>query len=56
VSYLVDDGPNAGNTDAKTALGIHYIKTKVRTLSSLDDIVLVTEIGEGVVTTAEVGS
>lgn len=53
-SYAVDDGPNAGNTAERTALGIHYIKAKVRTLSSLDDIVMIVEAGESVVTVTEV--
>jgi len=52
-SFLTDDGAAAGNTDAATALGVHYILSKVKTLSTLDDIVLVTEIGEGVVTVSE---
>jgi hypothetical protein len=50
VSFSVDDSVNAGNTPAVLAKGVYYLETRVRTLSSLDDIVVRTEIGEGVVT------
>lgn len=49
--YLVD--AVTGNTQEGLAMGIFRIIIKVRTLSSLDFIVLETEIGEGVVTIAE---
>jgi hypothetical protein len=49
----VDDGPNAGNTQQTEAQGIFFINVQVRTLASLDDIVIVTEIGEGVVITEQ---
>ena len=41
------------NTPELRAQGIHIIQTKVRTLASLDSIVLDTEIGEGVITVTE---
>lgn len=50
VSSTVDSSINAGNTDESLAKGIFYLDTAVRTLSSLDNIVVRTEIGEGVVT------
>lgn len=49
--YLVDEV--SGQTPQLTALGIFFYIIKVRTLSSLDAIVLQTEIGEGVVTVTE---
>lgn len=52
VSATVDDGINAGNTPEVLSKGVYYLETRVRTLSSLDDIVVRTEIGEGVVTSA----
>ena len=50
VSFSVDDSVNAGNTPAVLARGVYFLETKVRTLSSLDDIVVRLEVGEGVVT------
>lgn len=50
-SYLADDV--SGNTPELEAKGVYVIITKVRTLPSLDFIVLQTEIGEGVVTVTE---
>lgn len=47
--FSIDDSQNAGNTPATEALGVYYVLIKVRTLASMDNIVLVTEIGEGVV-------
>lgn len=55
-SFNVNDGTQAGNTPNTLALGVFFIKTEVRTLASLDDIVLLTEIGEGVVITTEIES
>jgi hypothetical protein len=43
----------SGNTPESEARGIFVLIVRVRTLSSLDAIVLQTEIGEGVVTTVE---
>ena len=40
-----------GNTARTLGLGIYFIMTKVRTLSSLKDLVFVTEIGPNVVAT-----
>jgi len=53
-AFSVDDSINAGNTPAVLALGVYYLETRVRTLSSMDDIVVRTEIGEGVVLSTEV--
>jgi hypothetical protein len=50
-SFLVDE--TSGQTPELTARGIFVFIVKVRTLSSLDAIVLQTEIGEGVVTVAD---
>lgn len=50
-SFSVDDSINAGNTPTTLAQGVYFLLIKVRTLSSLDDIVAITEIGENVVTT-----
>lgn len=47
-SFVVDE--TSGQTPELTARGIFVFIIKVRTLSSLDAIVLQTEIGEGVVT------
>lgn len=52
-SYLVNE--RDGQTETLTALGVFVYIVKVRTLSSMDDIVLQTEIGEGVVTVTEAG-
>jgi hypothetical protein len=49
VAFAVDDSVNAGNTEAVLAAGVYYLETRVKTLASLDDIVVRTEIGEGVV-------
>jgi len=51
--YAVDDGPNAGNTDITRGKGIFFIRTKVRTLSSLENIVMLFEVGEQVILTVE---
>lgn len=56
VAFSVDDSVNAGNTQAVLAAGVYYLETKVRTLSSLDDIVVRTEIGEGVVISVDVAA
>ena len=56
VRFSTDDSVNAGNTPEVLARGVYYIETKVRTLSSLDDIVVRTEIGEGVVTSVDVAA
>lgn len=56
VSYSIDDTVNAGNTDAVLAAGVYYMETKVRTISSMDDIVVRTEIGEGVVVSTDVAA
>jgi hypothetical protein len=50
--YTVDGV--SGNTPASEAKGIYVVVIKVRTLATADFIVIQTEIGEGVVTTAEV--
>lgn len=50
-AYGIDD--TSGNSPTTEALGIFVVVTKVRTLSSLDDIVLQTEIGESVIVTTE---
>ncbi len=47
--YSVDDSANAGNTPENLAAGLYYLETKVRTLSSMDAIVVRTTVGEGVV-------
>jgi hypothetical protein len=52
-AFSVDDGPNAGNTADTLALGAYFIRTAVRTLSSLDSIVFQTEIGPNAVITTE---
>ncbi len=49
--YLIDLSFNTPDTEA---LGIYVIRTLARTLSSFDAIELRTEIGEGVVTIAEI--
>lgn len=51
-SYIVDE--KSGNTPDLNAAGIYVIIVKVRTLASADFIVIQCEIGENVVTTAEV--
>jgi hypothetical protein len=51
-SYSLDD--KTLNTPALTARGVHVVKTKVRMLSTLDDLVLATEIGPDTVTTSVV--
>jgi len=53
-SYVIDG--KSGNTPQSEAQGIYVIIIKVRTLATADFIVLQTEIGEGVVTSAEVSS
>lgn len=47
VGYTLDE--KSGNTDERTAKGIHTIVTKVRIFASLDAIEIRTEIGEGTV-------
>lgn len=51
--YSTDDSQNAGNTPTTLGKGIYFVKTKVRTLSSMDDIVFVTEIGPQVIVSTE---
>lgn len=51
-AYSVDG--TSGNTPTLEASGIYVVIVKVRSLSTADDIVLQTEIGENVVTTTEV--
>jgi len=53
-AFSIDDSVNAGNTADVLALGVYYINIAVRTLSSLDDIVMQTEIGENAVIVTEV--
>lgn len=45
---------DSGNTPDRLALGIYVILTVVRTLSSLDAIVIRTEIGENAIVTSEI--
>lgn len=52
-AFSVDDSVNAGNTPAVLARGIFYLQVRVRTLSSLDDIVLQTEIGPNAIITTQ---
>lgn len=47
--FSVDDSINAGNTPEVLAQGVNYLNTVVRTFSSLDDIVVQTEIGENAI-------
>lgn len=56
LGFTVDDGANAGNTAASLALGVFYVAVVVKTPSSMDDIVLVTQIGPNAVVTREVGA
>lgn len=51
VSYVVDR--TSGNTPERLALGIFVLLVTVRTLSSLDAIVIRTEIGENAIITSE---
>lgn len=48
-NFSVDDSVNAGNTPSVLARGVYYLQTVVRTLSSMEDIVVQTEIGENAV-------
>ncbi len=48
--YSLDDTINAGNTNSSLALGIYRINVTVRTLASMDHIVLTVEAGENAVT------
>lgn len=48
-AFSVDDSINAGNTPAVLALGVYNLHTTVRTLSSMEDIVVQTNIGESAV-------
>ncbi len=52
-SFRVDDSVNAGNTPEVLAQGVYFLQTTVRTLSSLDDIVVQTEIGPNAITTQQ---
>ncbi len=56
VSFVTDDSVNAGNTEAVLAAGVYIIETRVKILSSLDDIVVRTEIGEGVIISTDVAA
>lgn len=46
VGFVVDDSANAGNTEAVLALGVYFIQSTIKTLSSLEDIVMQTNVGE----------
>jgi hypothetical protein len=48
-SFSVDDSVNAGNTPEVLGLGIYNLNSIVRTLSSMEDIVCQTNIGENAV-------
>lgn len=48
--FSVDDSVNAGNTAESMALGIYRLSVKVRTLASLDFIVVTVEAGENAIT------
>lgn len=48
-AFSVDDSVNAGNTPESLALGIYRLSVKVRTLSSLDFIVITVEAGENAI-------
>jgi hypothetical protein len=48
-AFKVDDSINAGNTPAVLALGVYFLQSTVRTLSSMENIVVQTEIGESAV-------
>lgn len=52
--FKTDDSAAAGNTDSNLSKGLYFILTKVRTYSSMDVIVLQTEIGENTVVTREI--
>jgi hypothetical protein len=43
--YTLDDGVTAGNTSAVRAQNVHFVKSVVRTLGTMDNIVSQTEIG-----------
>lgn len=47
--FLVDDSINAGNTKDVLDVGVYNINTVARTMSSLEDIVVQTNIGENAV-------
>lgn len=49
LDYQISDGADAGNTPSTLALGVYYLRIIVQTLSSLDAIVFVTEIGPNAV-------
>lgn len=51
--FSVNDGVDVGNTPEVLAQGVYYLETRVRSLSSLDNIVVRTEIGEGVVISSD---
>jgi hypothetical protein len=47
--FSIDDSVNAGNTSDSLALGIYRLAIKVRTLASLDFIVVTVEAGENAI-------
>lgn len=47
--FSVDDSVNAGNTKESMALGIYRLSIKVRTLASLDFVVVTIEAGENAI-------
>lgn len=51
--FRTRDDKNAGNTDEVLASGVYFIDTRVRTYSSLDEIVFRTEIGPNAVVSRE---
>jgi hypothetical protein len=51
--FRVDDTANAGNTPQVLAQGVYFLQTTVRSLSSLDNIVVQTEIGPNAIITRE---
>ncbi len=53
VTFETNDDKNAGNSDSVLAAGVYFIDTKVKTLSSLDEIVFRTEIGPNAVISRE---
>lgn len=52
-AFSVDDSAKAGNTPEVLARGVYFLVTKVRTHSSMDDVVFQTEIGESTVITRQ---
>lgn len=47
--FLVDDSINAGNTVAVLSVGVYNLDSTIKTLSSMEDIVVRTNIGESAV-------